>query len=170
MLLTETYALLKGLSCRKVDSARHPLVITNLPCRSDHARGFNCCLQCRSRDQAFAPSGTPAHTAIPYTLVMLEVIQAKQALIEALCREHRVAELAVFGSVLTPAFNAHSDLDFLVTFHDMPPAQRANAFFGLLFGLEDAFERKVDLLMRESIHNSYLRQEVFSTAQGLYAA
>ena len=101
---------------------------------------------------------------------MLEDIRAKHSLIEALCRRHKVAELAVFGSVLTPAFNPDSDLDFVVTFHEMTPAQKSDAFFGLWFDLEDLFGRKVDLLVRGAVRNPYLQQEISDTAQGLYAA
>ena len=101
---------------------------------------------------------------------MLELIQGKQAELEALCRQHGVAGLAVFGSVLGDAFNKDSDLDFLVTFRDMPPARRAEAYFGLWFGLEDLFGRRVDLIVRDAIRNPYLEHEVVQTARALYAA
>lgn len=101
---------------------------------------------------------------------MLETIQSNHAELEALCHRHDVAELAVFGSALTPAFNTESDLDFLVTFHDMPPSQRAEAYFALWFELEDLFDRKVDLVVRDAIQNPYFKQEVIKTSKGLYAA
>ena len=36
--------------------------------------------------------------------------------ITALCRKHGVRHLYAFGSVLTPRFTDHSDVDFLVDF------------------------------------------------------
>jgi uncharacterized protein len=101
---------------------------------------------------------------------MLETIQTKHAELEALCHKYDVTELALFGSALTAAFSTQSDLDFLVTFQDMTPVQRAEAFFGLWFGLEDLFERNVDLVVRDAIQNPYFKQEVIKTSKGLYAA
>jgi uncharacterized protein len=101
---------------------------------------------------------------------MLKDIKDKHSDIEALCRKYNVLKLELFGSALTQSFQVSSDLDFLVTFQNMPPAKRAEAYFGLWFGLEDLFERKVDLIIRDAMQNPYLEREVTQTAQGLYAA
>lgn len=90
--------------------------------------------------------------------------------LEALCRRYGVVELALFGSALTGRFDKESDLDFLVTFRPAPPHERAEAYFGLRFGLEDLFNRKVDLVVRDALQNPYLEREVTRTARALYAA
>ena len=44
-------------------------------------------------------------------------IESRREQIEAICREHKVARLLVFGSVLREDFNPEtSDIDFLVEF------------------------------------------------------
>lgn len=101
---------------------------------------------------------------------MLKDIEDKYSQIEALCRAYGVLKLELFGSALTQAFQASSDLDFLVTFQNMLPAKRSEAYFGLWFGLEDLFERKVDLIIRDAMQNPYFEREVTQTAQSLYAA
>ena len=101
---------------------------------------------------------------------MLKDIELKHDDLEALCKAHNVQKLELFGSALTQAFQASSDLDFLVTFQNMLPAKRSEAYFGLWFGLEDLFERKVDLIIRDAVQNPYFEREVTQTAQSLYAA
>lgn len=101
---------------------------------------------------------------------MLKDIEDKYSQIEALCRAYGVLKLELFGSALTQSFQASSDLDFLVTFQNMLPAKRSEAYFGLWFGLEDLFERKVDLIIRDAMQNPYFEREVTQTAQSLYAA
>ena len=101
---------------------------------------------------------------------MLKDIELKHNDLEALCKTYGVLKLELFGSALTEAFQASSDLDFAVTFQDMLPAQRAEAYFGLWFGLEDLFVRKVDLIVRNAVQNPYFEHELTQTAQGLYAA
>lgn len=101
---------------------------------------------------------------------MLKDIESKHSDLEALCQANSVLKLELFGSALTTAFHASSDLDFLVTFQEMPPAQHAKAYFGLWFGLEDLFDRKVDLINQNAVQNPYFKQELAQTAQALYAA
>ena len=102
---------------------------------------------------------------------MLSLITAQQSEIERLCRQYSVNRLELFGSAARGDFNpATSDLDFLVEFHALPPAEEADAYFGLLRDLKELFGRKVDLVVAEAIRNRYLQRSVDSTRTLLYAA
>ena len=99
------------------------------------------------------------------------VVQEKEKQIRALCRKHHVRRLDLFGSATRDDFDPQrSDLDFLVEFQPTTPKEHADAFWGLLFGLEDLFARKIDLVEREPIRNPYFLEELEQTRVGLYAA
>ncbi len=59
----------------------------------------------------------------------LDLSQLPHAEIEALCREHHIRRLALFGSALRDDFSADSDVDVLVEFE--PSARIGLAFFRL---------------------------------------
>ena len=84
---------------------------------------------------------------------------------------HSVKSLELFGSAARGDFNAEtSDLDFLVEFLPLEAGQHADAYFGMLFGLEDLFARKIDLVMSTAIRNRYFREAVLRDRQKVYAA
>ena len=88
-----------------------------------------------------------------------------------LCKKHSVRRLDVFGSAAGGAFDPDdSDIDFLVEFGDIPPGGYADAYFGLLEGLEDLFGRPVDLVVDAAIRNPYFRRSVDQTRSPVYAA
>jgi uncharacterized protein len=90
--------------------------------------------------------------------------------LRALCRRQSVRRLDLFGSCLTDRFDpAHSDLDVLVVFDDLPPGAYADAYFGLKLGLEELFGRDVDLLTNAELQNPYFRREVEAHRQTLFA-
>ena len=97
-------------------------------------------------------------------------IQRHRALIAVLCRRNGARRLDLFGSATRDDFDAqHSDLDFLVEFENLEPAQYAQAYFALKEGLERIFERRVDLVTENNLDNPYFRQRVQSERQNLYA-
>jgi hypothetical protein len=97
-------------------------------------------------------------------------IQRHRALVAALCRRHGARRLDLFGSATRDDFDAkQSDLDFLVEFEDLEPAQYARAYFELKEGLERLFERPIDLVTENNLDNPYFRQRVQSERQNLYA-
>jgi predicted nucleotidyltransferase len=89
------------------------------------------------------------------------------------CQRWKIAELALFGSVLRDDFQPESsDIDVLVSF-----AQDAHwTLFDLVDMEEDLqsiFQRKVDLVSRRGIersHNHLRRQAILNSAQVIYAA
>lgn len=98
---------------------------------------------------------------------ILEQIDA----VQRLCRKHRVARLELFGSAATGRFDAlHSDLDFLIEFVPLSPADRADAYFGMLAALQDLFHRDIDLVETAAVTNPYFKQTVDADRTVLYAA
>lgn len=102
---------------------------------------------------------------------MTGLIEAKNSELTELCEHHRVVHLALFGSALREDFDSiKSDLDFVVEFAPMSPSEHAEAYFGLLEGLERLFARRVDLVEIGAVRNPYLRREIEEQQETLYAA
>ena len=91
--------------------------------------------------------------------------------IRRLCASLAVRELRVFGSVITDHFDSsHSDLDFLVDFHEPDKPGIFDRYMALAEGLEFIFQRPVDLITKQAMKNPVFRQSVDSSSQALYAA
>jgi hypothetical protein len=90
---------------------------------------------------------------------MHPLIRAHAAELSTLCRRHRVRRLELFGSAATDR-EAIRDLDFLVEFEALDPADYADAYFGLLEDLERLFGRPVDLVMTSAVTNPYFLQDI----------
>ena len=89
----------------------------------------------------------------------------------ALCQQHRVKRLALFGSAATGEFDpARSDLGFVVEYESQEPMKLADNYFGLLFGLEALFGRHIDLVERKAIKNRFFRQSMEETQVMVYEA
>ena len=102
---------------------------------------------------------------------MNHFIEEKRSELELICRRRHVRRIELFGSATGPDFDpARSDLDFLVTFEDIPVDSYADEYFGLLEDLQGLFQRNVDLVMESSIENPYFRQAVEATRTLVYAA
>ncbi len=101
---------------------------------------------------------------------MIDLLQQHHDPIEQLCREYRVARLAVFGSAAQGRLDDSSDIDLLVAFQPMPPVVYMQSYFALADALEKLLGRRVDLVTEPSIRNHYFQQAVDRTAEPLYAA
>ena len=102
---------------------------------------------------------------------MESLVAERTQQIAVLCRRFRVRRLDLFGSAATGSFHrSSSDLDFLVEFQDLQPGEWADAYFGLLEGLEELFGRPVDLVMPSAVRNPYLQRSIAATRAVLYAA
>ena len=102
----------------------------------------------------------------------MNFIQQYQTEITTLCIKHKVKELYAFGSVLdAKKFNENSDVDVIVKFDDKVVVEDyANLFFDFADNLEVLFKRKVDLMISKPIKNRFLRANIESTKQLVYAA
>ena len=70
----------------------------------------------------------------------------------------------MFGSAASGGHReGASDLDFLVEFRPLPSGAYADAYFGVLEGLERLFEGHVDLVVESAIQNPFFRQRVEET-------
>jgi predicted nucleotidyltransferase len=102
---------------------------------------------------------------------MNDLVDSRRAAISELCRRFNVKHLDSFGSVVEGNFDpSSSDLDFVVEFELMPPAQHAEAYFSLKEGLEALFGRAVDLVIAGAVHNPFFRERIQATRQRIYAA
>jgi predicted nucleotidyltransferase len=89
--------------------------------------------------------------------------------VRALCREHGVRRLDLFGSAATGEFDpATSDLDFVATFADTRSPGYASRYLAFAEALETLFGRPVDLLTENMIENPYFREAVEATRQPVY--
>ncbi|NBV34175.1 MAG: nucleotidyltransferase [Proteobacteria bacterium] len=86
------------------------------------------------------------------------------------CRRHPVRSLRVFGSVARGESSQGSDLDLLVQFEDMPPAEYATHYFGLLHELQDAVGTEVDLLTPGGVTRPSLKRNIHEESVLVYEA
>ena len=101
---------------------------------------------------------------------MIAQLRQHQAALEELCRRYRVKCLELFGSAAIGRDRPdESDLDFLVEFEPLPPGNYADAYFGLLEGLQQLFGRSIDLVVASAIKNPYFRESVNRTKALVYA-
>lgn len=102
---------------------------------------------------------------------MIDLIEQHRRELEDLCRRYRVRTLELFGSAAEGTFDPErSDLDFLVEFLPLESGQHADAYFGMLHGLEDLFRCKIDLVMTGAIRNPYFLKAVNESRRVVYAA
>jgi predicted nucleotidyltransferase len=96
-------------------------------------------------------------------------ITLPQKKIETFCQKWKVAEMSLFGSVLSKDFSSDSDIDVLVSF-------KADAGWGLfdfvdmLDELEGIFGRKVDMVEKEALRNPFRKQRILGNKEVVYAA
>jgi uncharacterized protein len=102
---------------------------------------------------------------------MNQLIESRISELADLCRRHHVARLDLFGSAATGAVGHPSgDLDFFVEFDPLEPAEHADAYFGLLFALEDLFCMPIDLIETGAVRNPYFLHSANQSRTLLYAA
>lgn len=88
------------------------------------------------------------------------------------CTEWKVAELALFGSILRDQFGPESDIDALVTFED-DARWTLWDFIRMRDEFAELLGRKVDLIERSVISRSrnYIRRSaILGSAEVVYAA
>ena len=99
---------------------------------------------------------------------MNSILKNQLDTIRSLCERYRVKTLYVFGSVLTPNFDTHSDIDLLVDCLDQDALQYASNYFQFKFELEKLFNRKIDLLEERALKNPYFIENINQKKQLLY--
>ena len=99
---------------------------------------------------------------------MNSILKNQLDTISSLCERYRVKTLYVFGSVLTPNFDTHSDIDLLVDFLDQDALQYTSNYFQFKSELEKLFNRKIDLLEERALKNPYFIENINQKKQLLY--
>ncbi len=105
---------------------------------------------------------TAGHTAQPR-------IPVDRGRIAAFCRKWRIAEFALFGSVLRDDFRPDSDVDVLVR---LQPDHGLSLFdwADMIEELKLMFGRSVDLVDRDELRNPFRRHSILTNQQVIYAA
>ena len=102
---------------------------------------------------------------------MVVMIDAQRSELESLCRKHHVRRLEVFGSAADGTFDPErSDLDFLVEYERLSPAEHYEAYFGLWEDLAALFGRKIDLVEPHTMRNPYFIRRVNESRRLVYDA
>lgn len=94
-------------------------------------------------------------------------ISLPTAELSALCKQHGIRRLSVFGSALRGDFTAQSDVDVLVEFE--PGRTPGLAFFAIQDELAALLGRRVDLNTANDL-SPYFRDEVLREAEAIFAA
>lgn len=85
-----------------------------------------------------------------------------------LCAKHSVKQLAVFGSILTNRFRDDSDVDFLVSFNNIPLEEYADNYLQLMTSISMLLGRDVDLVEEKAISNPVFKSNVDHTKVMIY--
>lgn len=89
-------------------------------------------------------------------------------MIAEFCQCWKVTEFAIFGSALRDDFDAHSDIDVLISFDDAAEITLLD-LAQMQIELERLFNRPVDLVEKAALRNPYRRREILETSQVVYA-
>jgi len=102
---------------------------------------------------------------------MIKLVEENLNKLKEICQANNVAELYLFGSAASGVFNENSDLDFAVILNnDLSPIEHGDAFFSLLFALQDLFKREIDLVSYRVVKNQIFKEELDKIKISLYAA
>ena len=98
----------------------------------------------------------------------MSIIERNIDAIKKLCAVYAVAQMSVFGSVLTDRFNDDSDIDILVTFDALPVENYADNYLQLQESLQNLLGREIDLVEDKAIRNPVFRNQVDRTKVQIY--
>jgi len=102
------------------------------------------------------------------TMVSVGPVVVDEDRLAALCREHHVRELSLFGSAARGETRPDSDLDLLVDFQPGADVGLLD-YAGLMQDLSGLLGRKVDLVSKRGL-KPFIRETVLREAQLVYAA
>ena len=88
----------------------------------------------------------------------MNIIEKNIDSLVSLCKQHKVKELYIFGSILTSKFNKDSDIDMLVQFDKVDILEYADNYFDFKERLEKLLGREIDLLENQAIRNPIFRK------------
>lgn len=97
-------------------------------------------------------------------------VDLKSEQLRQLCKKFKVKELYLFGSATTDSFSEDSDLDFIVKFDREGFEGAFSQYIDFKQGLEQIYERPIDLYHYKKFRNPIFQQEVERSKKLLYAA
>jgi predicted nucleotidyltransferase len=98
----------------------------------------------------------------------MNIVEQNIATVSNLCRQHKVKNMYLFGSVLTNKFSQESDVDLLVNFGDVSLYHYFDNYMDLKEELEQLFSRSVDLIEEKTIKNPVLRRSIERNKKLIY--
>jgi uncharacterized protein len=90
----------------------------------------------------------------------MNIVERNMDRLNELCKNHKVSELYIFGSILTEKFSDKSDIDFLVQFEKIDILEYFDNYMDFKENLEKLLDRPVDLLENQAIRNPVFRKVV----------
>ncbi len=90
------------------------------------------------------------------------IVENNLNFIREACKKYKVKSLYLFGSATTENFTPKSDLDFLVEYFKDAEGLPEYPFdyFDLLLSLQNITGKKVDLVIKEAVRNSYFKKSL----------
>ena len=101
-------------------------------------------------------------------MVANRYIPIDQERIAGFCRQWKIAEFSLFGSVLRDDFRPDSDVDVLVSFSPESTWSLLDVI-EMSESLEAMFGRRVDVVEKEAIRNPFRRKAILSSREIVYA-
>ncbi len=98
----------------------------------------------------------------------MKLIQKHIDQIIALCKQHHVASMYAFGSVLNENFTDTSDVDFLVKFNDVDLALYFKNYLSFKEQLAEILKRDVDLIEAQTLKNPILIKSIENSKALIY--
>ncbi len=99
--------------------------------------------------------------------MLKDLINKDREAFSALLAQNKVTKLYAFGSSIHGPFHADSDVDVLVDVNASDELA-GRMLINIWNGLEELFNRPVDLLTPSSLQNPYLRAEIERTMMLIY--
>jgi uncharacterized protein len=98
----------------------------------------------------------------------MKIIQEHIDELKKLCEQYHVAELYVFGSIVSEKHTNESDIDFLVRFSGVEPLEYFDNYMDFKADLKALFSREIDLVEMQSIKNPILKRSIDRNKINLY--
>lgn len=104
---------------------------------------------------------------IDISKILHDRLKVSEDAIVAFCQKWNIVEFALFGSVLRTDFR--DDIDVLVVF-GQPYDSSLSGWLKIREEIEAMFGRKVDLIQKKLLKNSYSRAEILRSHRVIYVS
>ncbi|GHU60546.1 nucleotidyltransferase [Bacteroidia bacterium] len=98
----------------------------------------------------------------------MNVVEQNIKTVSKLCKQYKVKNMYLFGSILTEKFSLNSDIDFLVTFGQVNLPHYFDNYIGLKGELERIFHRPIDLVEEKTVRNPILHRSIEKNKKLIY--